>query len=206
MGTSPQFVLGVDLDGVVGDYETGIRHAVSRATGVPEHEIGPQTAWRFSESNWPVRDDAHFREIHAGAVEEHLFLDLPLVEGASEGLWALSDAGVHIRIITHRLIGNFNHARAITDTVAWLDREVDGVARRKVIPYRDLCFVADKASVGCDAYVDDAPHNLAALRESGAFAICFDQVYNRMMTGPRARSWDELVSMVLARRDALLST
>ena len=32
------------------------------------------------------------------------------------------------------------------------------------IPYRDLCFLGRKPEVEADAYVDDAPHNVAELR------------------------------------------
>lgn len=204
MPTPPHFVFGVDLDGCVGDYESAIRQAIAAELGIAPEEIGPQTSWNFAEC-WPVRDVAHYREIHARAVENHLFATMGLIEGASDALWSLSDAGVWIRIITHRLVANFGHARAVSDTVAWLDQEAtaaDGT-RRRAIPYRDLCFIGDKPAVGCDAYLDDAPHNLAALREGGAYAICFDQLYNRHVEGPRAFDWGEVIELVLARRAAL---
>ena len=43
------------------------------------------------------------------------------IEILAESLWRLSDAGVWIRIITHRLYVNWGHAVAVADTVAWLD-------------------------------------------------------------------------------------
>lgn len=205
MSATPSFVFGVDLDGVVADYETGFRRLVSLYTGVPEEGFGPQTNWRFHETNWPIRDEDHFLELHSRAVDDHLFARIPLIPGASEGLWALSEAGVWIRIVTHRLVVNFGHARAVTDTVEWLDQDItlpDG-AVRKAIPYRDICFIGEKVKVGCDIYVDDAPHNVAALRGGGAYAVCFSQPYNTDVPGPRASSWPELVDLVLARRDEL---
>ncbi len=88
-----------------------------------------------------------------------MFRTMPVVPGAAEALWRLSDAGVWIRLITHRLYANWGHAVAVADTVAWLDEHA--------IPYRDLCFLGDKPQVEADAYVDDAPHNVEALRATG---------------------------------------
>ena len=107
-----------------------------------------------------------------------MFRTMPPVEGVAEALWRLSDAGVWIRLITHRLYANWGHAVAVGDTVAWLD-EVG-------IPYRDLCFLGRKPEVEADAYVDDAPHNIEELRRAGNTVVVFDQPYNRHLDGPRA--------------------
>ena len=104
----------------------------------------------------------------------------------------LSDAGVWIRIITHRLYVNWSHATAISDTVEWLDRVR--------IPYRDICFMGDKPEVGADLYIDDGPHNIEALRDTGNRVIIFDTPYNRHVAGTRARTWKECEQLVL--RDA----
>ena len=101
--------------------------------------------------------------------------------GVAEALWRLSDAGVWIRIITHRLYVNWGHATAVADTVDWLD--ATGV------PYRDLCFLGAKPQVEADCYVEDAPHNVTALRTTGAPVIVYDQPYNRDIAGPRAADW-----------------
>src|SRR5690606_21996408 len=103
-------------------------------------------------------------------------------------LWRLSDAGVWLRVITHRLVTNWGHATIVSDTVEWLD------LRR--IPYRDLCFLGRKPQVQCDAYVEDAPHNIQALRADGNTVIVFDQPYNRDLRGLRATTWDEVGQIV----------
>ena len=104
-------------------------------------------------------------------------------------LWRLSDAGVWIRIITHRLYVNWGHAVAVTDTVEWLDQ-----AR---IPYRDICFLGDKPEVEADIYLEDAPHNIASLRSSGNSVIVFDAPYNQEVDGLRATSWLNCEQMIL---------
>jgi hypothetical protein len=117
---------------------------------------------------------------------------MPVLDGAADALWRLSDAGVWIRIITHRLYVNWSHATAIADTVEWLDRVR--------IPYRDICFMGDKPEVGADLYIDDGPHNVEALREVGNRVIIFDAPYNQHLGGTRARTWTECEQLVL--RDA----
>ena len=117
-----------------------------------------------------------------------MFLTMAPIAGAAEALWRLSDAGVWIRIITHRLVGNWAHAKVVADTVTWLDDHR--------IPYRDLCFLGQKPQVEAAAYVDDAPHNVEALRESGNTVIVFDQPYNRDLAGPRASTWEEVEMLV----------
>lgn len=181
------FVLGVDLDGVCADYTLAFRSFVAEAKGVPATSLPLERGWGFEE--WGL-DDAEFETLHRAAVTEGRILrDLEPIEGASEALWRLSDAGVWIRIVTHRLYVNWGHAAAAGDTVDWLDK-----AR---IPYRDLCFVGAKADVGADAYIDDGPHNVTSLRDSGRRVIVYDQPYNRDLAAPRARSWVEVEEIVL---------
>jgi 5'(3')-deoxyribonucleotidase len=116
---------------------------------------------------------------------------MPVMPGAAEVLWRLSDAGVWIRIITHRLYVNWGHATAVADTVDWLDAAG--------IPYRDLCFLGAKPQVEADCYVEDAPHNVVGLRDSGAHVIVYDQPYNRDVDGPRAVDWAGVEDLVGAR-------
>ena len=181
------YVLGVDLDGVCGDYTDAFRSIVATELGVDEESLPLQRSWDFSE--WGLSADDYER-LHDLAVTEHRMLDwMPVIAGAPESLWRLSDAGVWIRIITHRLYVNWGHATAIADTVAWLDRVQ--------IPYRDICFMGDKPEVGADLYIDDGPHNVVALRETGNRVIVFDAPYNRDLPGTRARTWAECEHLVL---------
>jgi 5'(3')-deoxyribonucleotidase len=181
------FVLGVDLDGVCGDHTAAFRRVVAAERGVDAASLPDQTTWNFHE--WGLDDDA-FLEVHRRGVLEHrMFRDMPVMDGCADALWRLSDAGVWIRLITHRLYANWGHAVAVGDTVAWLDDSA--------IPYRDLCFLGHKPQVEAHVYVDDAPHNVAALRAQGNVVIVFDQPYNRDLEGPRAHNWPEVEQLVL---------
>ncbi len=182
----PDFVLGVDLDGVCVDYNTAFRAAVARHRGMDPEDLTMEVTWDFAE--WGLDREGFLDHHHRAVTEDGLFRNAPPIEGASDTLWRLSDAGIWIRIITHRIVANWSHARVVGDTVAWLDD-----AR---VPYRDICFLGQKPEVEADAYIDDAPHNIEALRDSGNTVIVFDQPYNRGIEGLRAMNWDEVELIV----------
>lgn len=193
------FILCVDLDGVVADYEAAFAVAVAARKNVDASSIGPQTCWNFAECpNWPIDSQEEFMELHQRAVvERSMFLTMPEIDGASETLWELSNAGVHIRVVTHRLVHHWSHDRVVSDTVRWLQfPRPDGRPR---IPYRDLCFVNRKFDVGGDLYVDDAPHNVEALRARGIDTVVMDAGYNRHLDGPRAHTWADVAAIVAER-------
>jgi 5'-nucleotidase len=183
------FVFGVDLDGVCADYTAGFRAAVAADRGIDPDELPLERSWGFDE--WGL-SPGDFVRIHQNAVTEHRMLrHLPVMEGCADALWRLSDAGVWIRIITHRLYSNWGHAEAVSDTVSWLDEAS--------IPYRDICFLGDKPQVEADLYVDDAPHNVTGLRKAGNDVVVYDQPYNQDIPSPRASNWDELEAIVMEK-------
>ena len=182
-----RFVLGVDLDGVVADYVAGFAEFVAGRRGVNPDCLPSRESYDFSE--WGISPE-DFERLHRAAVVKHRLLSrLPAISGAAESLWRLSDAGVWIRVITHRLYVNWGHVEAVTDTVSWLDAHS--------IPYRDICFLGDKPDVGADCYIDDAPPHIAALRAGDNEVIVFDQSYNRDFASPRAATWPEVELQVM---------
>jgi 5'-nucleotidase len=190
---STPLVLGVDLDGVCADYEGAFRASVARQRSLDASGLPPQTKMD-AYSEWGLTFD-EFEEAHRRAVlEDRMFRHMEPLPGVSEALWELSDRGIWIRIITHRLIFNWAHETSAADTAAWLDENR--------IPYRDLCFIGDKPNVGADLYVDDSPGNIVSLREAGKTAMVFDQPYNRHLPGPRATAWSDVVAFVTDVLDA----
>ena len=181
------FIFGVDLDGVVADYTEGLRAVVAEEKGVDPASLPHERSWDFRE--WGLDVD-EFNRLHKLAVADlRMLATLPAIEGAAETLWRLSDAGVWIRIVTHRLYVNWGHRAAVEDTVTWLDEHR--------IPYRDICFLGAKPEIEADCYIDDAPHNISELREEGNRVIVFDQPYNREFAGPRAMTWADVETIVV---------
>jgi len=179
---------------VCGDYTTAFAAVVAEERGIDPSTLPAQRGWDFAE--WDLEDLGGFDAVHRLAVmERRMFRRMPVMPGAPEALWRLSDAGVWIRIITHRLWVNWGHAIAVSDTVEWLDHHA--------IPYRDICFLGRKPEVEADCYVDDSPDVIEALRKAGNTALVFDAPYNTDLEGPRAETWadvEDYVSRLVAER------
>jgi 5'(3')-deoxyribonucleotidase len=188
-----KFVLGVDLDGVVADFYEGIRPIAAEWQGVEVESLPRDVSYGLRE--WGFESGEDYERMHRFAVMgRKLFLNLPPIPRAAAVLRRLSAKSVRIRIITNRLFLKYTHQEAVSQTVEWL--ETHG------IPYWDICFMAEKAAVGADLYVDDAPANIEALRAEGYDAIVFGNSTNRHVPPPRAESWDEVEELVLQAMEA----
>jgi uncharacterized HAD superfamily protein len=180
------FVLGVDLDGVCADFYTRLREIAAEWQECKPEDLPPVVSYGLTE--WNITD---YPSLHRFAVtQKDLFLTEPMIPGARKYLRMLSNGGVHIRIITHRLFINYFHAVAVEQTVKWLDQHG--------IPYYDLCFTKVKEQVGADLYVEDNPQNVLALRERGFETICFANSTNQHIGPPRAETWAQVYAMVKA--------
>jgi 5'(3')-deoxyribonucleotidase len=182
-----QFVLGVDLDGVVADFYGGIRPIAAEWLGVAMASLTPTPGYGLKE--WRLDSMGTYEDLDRFAVtHRNLFRNLEPVPGAAAGLRRLSQAGVRIRIITHRLYLKYFHEEAVQQTVAWLEHHG--------IPYWDLCFMKDKGAVGADLYIEDSPDNVRALRAGEHPTIVFENSTNVELEEPRARTWDEVERLV----------
>lgn len=183
------FVFGVDLDGTCADFYGGLRPIAAEWLGVPLDTLPVEVSWGLPE--WGVnKAPGGYERLHRFAVtQKELFQRLEPMPGAPIALRRLSDEGVRIRIITHRLFIKYFHQVAVQQTIKWLD-EHD-------IPYWDLCFMRDKAAVGADLYIEDSPENVRLLRADGHPTIVFTNSTNRDLEGPRADDWEEVVELVL---------
>ncbi|MBW7931537.1 MAG: 5'-nucleotidase [Gammaproteobacteria bacterium] len=188
-----QFVLGVDLDGVVADFARGLKPIAAEWLGVEASTLTDDISYGFGE--WELERAGGYDALHRFAVKEReLFARLPPVAGAPAALRRLSATGdIRIRIITHRLYIHWFHKEAIQQTTEWLEHHG--------IPYWDICFMRDKAAVGAHLYLEDSPENIAALRNTGHETIVVVNSTNHHLPGPRAGSWADIEAMVLERHD-----
>jgi 5'(3')-deoxyribonucleotidase len=182
-----QFVLGVDLDGVVANFYAGLLPIAAEWLGVPADSLPIEVSYGLTE--WGLDTAGGYEDLHRFAVvQRELFRKLEPMPGAAAALRRISQRGVRIRIITHRLFIKYFHEEAVTQTTAWLEHHG--------IPYWDLCFMKDKAAVGADLYVEDSPENVAALRSDGHETIVFRNSTNRKLSPPQAASWTEVEDLV----------
>jgi len=182
------FILGVDLDGVVGDFYGAIRVIAGEWLDRPVESLTPEVSYGLEE--WGIAEHGGYDRLHRFAVtQRNLFRDMPPIRDAPATLRKLSNRGIRIRIITHRLFLKYSHRTTITQTVDWLDNYD--------IPYWDLCFMNDKGAVGAHVYIDDSPLNVTTLREQGHRTIVFTNSTNRGLPGPRADNWQEVERLVM---------
>ena len=187
--SQPRFVLGVDLDGVCADFYGGLRPIAAEWLGVSADTLSSEVSHGLTE--WGI-DSAPggYEALHRFAVtQRNLFRELKPVEKAPVTLRELSARDVRIRVVTNRLFIKYFHQQAVRQTIEWLDYYD--------IPYWDLCFMRDKAAVGADLYVEDAPDNVRLLRSDGYSTVVFSNSTNRHLPGPRADSWEEVGQLVM---------
>ena len=188
MPHQPQFVLGVDLDGVVADFYAGLRPVAAEWLGVPLENLTSNVSYGVPQ--WQLERAGSYEDLHRFAVtQRNLFGELEPIDGAAATLRRLSARGIRIRIITHRLYIKYFHEEAVRQTTQWLERHG--------VPYWDLCFMKDKAAVGADLYIEDSPMNVEQLRADGHPTIVFSNSTNVNVAPPRADTWDEAEKLVL---------
>jgi len=186
------FIFGVDLDGVVGDFYGEIRKIAAGWLNKPVDSLTSEVSYGLKE--WGIEEYGGYERLHRFAVtQRNIFKEMKPIEHASAILRKLSNKGIRIRIITHRLFLKYSHNTSIRQTVDWLDNYD--------IPYWDICFMADKGAVGAHVYIDDAPENIISLRKLGCNTIVFSNSTNRDLPGPRANDWFEVEKIVMEARE-----
>lgn len=140
--------LGIDLDGVVADFNAGWieRYNAEFGSEVPLDAVqawdGLHTMTHFSNN----REFWAWAQGHGGG---SIFRHLDLYQGAHETLEALTEDGHQIVVVTSK------PRWAVHDTFAWL--------ADKRIPTREVHIIEEKGKVPCDIYLDDAPHQVRRL-------------------------------------------
>lgn len=173
-------VLGVDLDEVCFNYLGGFREwLIANNHPIPE---GTPATFSLSDAGW-FKDRDEFMELHKQAVEEGIYTNLPVLDGASENLWDLRENGYEINVITSRFVVGGQHRKVLSQTAEALDKAN--------LPYSNIAFLKNKLRFLADAYLDDGPHNIQPLREAGRFVIRIHQEYNGNLGGESAVNWYE---------------
>jgi len=186
---TPQFVLGVDLDGVVADFYEALRPVAEEWLGVQPGTLTKDVSYGLKE--WGI-SLAQYHELHRFAVtQKEIFATQPPIPGAAATLRRLGfNNSIRVRIITHRLFVKYTHDISVRQTTEWLEEQG--------IPYWDICFMKTKGEVGADLYIEDSPSNIAALKKLGKNVLIFTNSTNKEVDGNRANDWNEVEKFVLA--------
>lgn len=175
--------LGIDLDGVVADFNTGWISRYNRdfSANIPFDAVA---AWDGIPSLTHFRHMGEFWRWARDHDGRTLFRHLEPYPGALEALRRLS--GRHdIVIVTTK------PDWAIHDTFEW-------IAQHR-LPTREVHISARKWEVDCDVYLDDAPHVLTGLRRHRpAATVCrFVRPWNDPVPGiVDVSSWDDFEDLV----------
>ena len=97
--STPRFVLGVDLDGVVADFYGRLRVIAAEFLGVPLNTLPEKVSYGLPE--WNLDRAGGYEALHRFAVtQRNLFRELVPLPGGPAVLRRLSARDVRIRIIT----------------------------------------------------------------------------------------------------------
>ncbi len=171
--------LGIDLDGVVADFNSGwvTRYNQDFGTDIP---LDAMRAWNGIPSLTHFRDMGEFWRWARDHGGHSMFRHLETYPGAVDQLSSLRRKGHDVVILTSK--PNW----AVHDTFAW-------IADHR-IPTREVHILEEKWRVPCDLYLDDAPHVVWQLHRSRPEAtVCrFVRPWNRPVTGTvDVHSWEE---------------
>ncbi|MFQ5967736.1 MAG: hypothetical protein ACE5MI_09010 [Acidimicrobiia bacterium] len=142
--------LGIDLDGVVADFNQGWIDRYNQEFGTELHNESVDS-WDGLVAETHFRSMGDFwhwaRDLGDGSIFRHL----DAYPGAIETLEHLDSRGHDIVILTSK------PPWAVHETFAWIADQA--------VPTHEVHILDDKWTVACDVYLDDAPHILKGFRK-----------------------------------------
>lgn len=177
--------IGIDLDGVVADFNLGWTSAWNAEHGT-DIRVEDVDGWDVLPTLTGLDSMHEFwrwaRDIGDG---RSLFRDLPVFDGAIEAIEGLARDGHDPVVITSK------PSFSVHDTFAWLS-DVR-------FPTREVHISDDKWQVDCDVYVDDAPHVLTdyVRHRPDRTVLRFVRPWNAPTPGTvDVHGWDDIVEVV----------
>lgn len=176
--------LGIDLDGVVADFNRGWIRQYNRQYG-SDLSLDAVQSWDSIPDLTHFEDMSAFWEWARDHDGHSLFRHLETYPGALDALNLLADEGHDLVILTTK------PDWAVSDTFIWL-----GENR---VQTREVHILENKWRIDCDIYLDDAPHilrGLAAKRPNRT--VCrFVRPWNSPIAGVRdVTDWSDFVRTV----------
>jgi 5'(3')-deoxyribonucleotidase len=179
--------LGIDMDGVIADFNAGWMRHFNAQHGTDLHP-DMVDSWHALPGLTGLADMPAFWDWARDLGEGYsIFRHLDPFPGAIESLHALNAAGHDIIIVTAK------PDWSVPDTLAWL-------ADHRV-PVREVHIRHDKWEVDADVYLDDAPHVLRGYRRHrpDAEILRFVRRWNHPIEGTHdVHGWDDVIDRVTA--------
>ena len=175
--------LGIDLDGVVADFNGGWTRLYNRqyGTNLDAHSV---TRWNHIPDLTHFRHMGEFWRWAADLDGASLFRHLDTFPGSVEALDALA-RNHDIVIVTTK--PDF----AVADTYEWV--------AEKRLPTNEIHITEDKREVDCDVFLDDGPHVLPGLVSGRPRSVVCRYVrpWNHPVPGAvDVHDWDEFRTVV----------
>jgi uncharacterized HAD superfamily protein/NTP pyrophosphatase (non-canonical NTP hydrolase) len=176
-------IVVLDLDGVIANHFPHLikYYNEKRGTSYPEGESYLS----------PIVGTEEYYRIKHEYIEEGMFREVPVYEGAREFVKGLKKMGLKVVIVTGRPYKQYK--RVYADTMEWL--------KKNGIPFDAIYWTKDKAdlarSLGITpvAFIEDEKEQAADITRKGFKCILIDRPYNRDYNGVaiRAYSYDEIL-------------
>lgn len=179
--------LGIDLDGIVADFNAGwiSRYNAENGTSLTTDQVDH---WDAMVDLTEFASDTEFWEWARNGDGPGLFRHLPLFPDALPELNRLASDHTIVIITT-------KPRWAVHETYAWLSDNT--------IPTREVHITRQKWTVDCDIYLDDGPHNLEALvaRRPDKATCRFVRPWNQPVAGAlEVTSWDDFEDLAKNHR------
>ena len=175
--------LGVDLDGVVADFNSGWMRLYNDEFGAGL-SADAVTTWDGLHDLTHFSDMGEFWRWARGADRSSIFRYFDTYAGSVEALSKL--ASRHSIVILTTKPG-----WAVHDTFAW-------IAEHK-LPTREVHILDEKWRVPCDVYLDDAPHQVVEIHahRPESAVVRFARPWNSEVPGTHTvATWDAFVDLV----------
>lgn len=188
-----QLTLIIDIDNVIYPFTSVMEQWVYYNKSIPNHSLSPVTRWEVWE-DWNMPKGEWNNLFRKGVEEDFIWSEGEPIKDSVDALWRLSDSGHYVRLVTHRLVHKFGHAKAVIATASWLDKHN--------IPYRDLVLMTDKSDINGDVMLDDNVDNVLRWQHlhPKKYAFLFDAPHNQDIGGlvvgkpiPRIKGWKEFL-------------
>lgn len=184
--------ISLDMDDVMCGYSDGLK-TLSLQLGLLSPE-GNYPDGRVSE--WfESRED--FSRTHSAAVRAGLFRKVQPLPGLKNSLKTLRRKGAKIIVVTARAnpSSDLDEPNAFEDTRWWHAAHATGIS--------DIRHKHPKQQPDVHLHVDDSPHEIAELKNSGHRVVIFNQPWNYGMEGLRIYTWEDTDFVVDTFRKAL---